>query len=102
MDHSFFSRITAAPGILFRLVDQEALLLNLNTELYIGLDIIGTRMWNALMEAPSIQAAYEALLQEYDVEPAQLREDIEAFVGKLVEQGLVQVGPAEFATSASK
>ena len=34
-------------------------------------------------------------LQEYDIEPARLREGLDSFSGKLSEQGLSQVGQGE-------
>src|SRR5436309_1366401 len=98
MDSSFSSRVTVATDVLYRLVGEEAVLLNLSTELYLGLDTVGTRMWTVLTATPSIQAAYDALLQEYEVDPEQLRRDLDEFMDKLLEQGLIQVGPAELAT----
>jgi hypothetical protein len=101
MTHSFSSRVSVAPDVLFRIVGEEAVLLNLKTELYLGLDPVGTRMWNVLVEASSIQAAYDALVLEYDVEPSRLREDLEELLGKLLEQGLIQISPEEMARSGA-
>ena len=82
---------------MFRAVGEEAVLLNLNTELYLGLDPVGTRMWNALTASDSIQSAYDSLLSEYEVQPDQLRIDVEELIGQLIEQGLVEIGPAAVA-----
>ncbi len=101
MAHSFSSRVSVAQDVLFRIVGEEAVLLNLKTELYLGLDVVGTRMWNVLVEASSIQAAYDALLLEYEVEPLRLREDLDEFLGKLLEQGLIQISPEEMSTSGA-
>jgi hypothetical protein len=76
---------------LFRELRGEAVLLNLGSESYFGLDAVGTRMWMVLTAAASIQAAYEALLDEYDVEAEKLREDLDGLIGKLVEHGLVEI-----------
>jgi hypothetical protein len=92
---SFSQRMTIAPDVLFRLVGDEGVLLNLKTELYLGLDPVGTRMWTVLKDAPSIQTAYAELLQEYEVEPDRLREDLHEFLGQLFEQGLIETVPAE-------
>ena len=90
----FSERLSVAPDVLFRLVGDEGVLLNLNTTLYLGLNPMGTRMWNALTSAGSIQAAYDELLQEYEVEPAQLRADLEEFIERLLGQKLIVAGPA--------
>jgi hypothetical protein len=91
----FSERVNIAPDVLFRLVGGEAVLLNLKTELYLGLDLPGTRMWTVLNEAPSIQVAYDVLLEEYEVEPERLRQDMEELLDQLLEQGLIEVCPAE-------
>ena len=91
---SFSEHLTVAPDVLFRLVGDEGVLLNLNTTMYLGLNPVGTRMWNALTSASSIQAAYNALLGEYEVEPAQLRADLEEFIQRLLGQKLIVAGPA--------
>jgi hypothetical protein len=91
---SFSVRVSVAPDVLFRLVGEEGVLVNLNTELYLGLNAVGTRMWDAISSASSIQAAYDRLLQEYEVEPAQLREDLEEFVDQLLGQKLIEARPA--------
>jgi len=97
MAHPFSSRVTTATDVMFRIVGEEAVLLNLKTELYLGLDPVGTRMWTTLHEAPSIQIAYDVLLTEYEVEPDSLRSDLDQFLDKLLEQGLIEVLPGEIA-----
>jgi hypothetical protein len=86
----FSARVSVAPDVLFRLVGEEGVLLNLTTELYLGLNPVGTRMWSVLGCAASIQAAYDELLKEYDVPPAQLRADLEEFVDQLLGQQLIE------------
>ena len=90
---SFSERLTVAPDVLFRPVGDEGVLLNLNTTLYLGLNRVGTRMWNVLTSASSIPAAYDALLEEYEVEPSQLRADLEEFIQRLLGQRLIVAGP---------
>jgi hypothetical protein len=90
MAFSFTDRVKVAPDVLFRVVGEEGVLVNLRTELYFGLNPVGTRMWNALCGAPSIQAAYDKLLEEYEVEPAQLRADLEELIEQLLRQKLIE------------
>jgi hypothetical protein len=89
---SFSECIRVAPDVLFRLVGEEGVLLNLNTEMYLGLNLVGTRMWKVLTSTSSIQAAYDELLQEYQVEPGQLRVDLEEFIDQLLGQKLIVTG----------
>jgi hypothetical protein len=91
MTTSFSRRIAVSPDVVFRTVADEAVLLNLKSETYLGLDPVGTRMWTALTGSESIETAYQALLGEYDVDGEQLRRDLQEFVDKLLQHQLVEL-----------
>ena len=85
------SRISVPSETLVNILGGESVLLSLKSQHYYGLDEVGTRMWNVLTTSPSVEAAYETLLEEYEVEPETLRQDLDDLLGKLAEQGLVEV-----------
>jgi hypothetical protein len=85
----FSSRVVVPDTVLFRELDREAVILNLDTESYLGLDPVGTRMWNVLTAQSSIEAAYQVLLSEYDVAPEALRADLERLLGQMLEHKLI-------------
>jgi hypothetical protein len=89
MPSAFSMRVTSGPDVVFQTVGDEAVLLNMKTSLYLGLNAMGTRMWTALTGATTIQAAFESLLAEFDVSPDELRKDLEGFLAKLNEFGLI-------------
>jgi hypothetical protein len=91
MSISFGMRVSIPPDVMVQEVVGEAVLLNLKSERYFGLDDIGTCMWRSLTTAPCIQATYEQLLSEYDVDADQLRRDLNDLVENLVAHGLVEV-----------
>lgn len=91
---SMLGRIRTPDGVLHREIAGESVLLNLGSESYFGLDEVGTRMWAALTTAPSIEAAYQALLDEFEVDAPTLRSDLAAFIARLAEAGLVAVEDA--------
>ena len=101
MSYKFSSRVTTAPDVMFRVIGDEAVILNLKSELYLGLNPVGTRFWTTLHQAPSIQAAYESLLKEFEVGPEQLRQDLDNLLDQLFEQNLIQLMPAEAAASTT-
>lgn len=76
--------------VVLRELEGEAVLLNLRSEKYFGLDEIGTRIWAELVARGSIEGASERLQDELDVEPTVLRSDIERLVAELVEHGLLE------------
>src|SRR5262245_20840847 len=84
-------RVAPASKVLFRELGGEAVILDLKTERYLGLDETGTRMWRLLTESDSIQEAYAVLLDEYDVEPDRLRRDLVGFVEELSNHGLIEI-----------
>ena len=92
---TFSDRAAAPAHVLVRLLDQESVLLNLESEQYFGLDETGTRIWQVVTTSPNIDTAYQELLAEYDVQPEMLRENLNELLGHLVEHGLLQVLPAD-------
>lgn len=93
MPISFNSRISVSPDVMLRQVGEEMVLLNLKSEQYLGLDDISSRTWQALTGGQTIQAAYEAMLAEYDVESDRLRKDLKDFIQELAGFGLIQQDP---------
>ena len=90
----FSSRIVVPETVLYRQVDEATVLLNLQTESYLSLDEVGSRMWALFTTESSLEAAYEKLLAEYAVEPDVLRRDVENLVNQMLEHGLVELKSA--------
>jgi hypothetical protein len=86
-------KVVVSENVLLRDLSGEAVLLNLDSEMYFGLDEIGYRIWTILTTSDSIGAAHEQLLSEYDVEPEQLWESLDQLVGECTEQGLLLLTP---------
>jgi hypothetical protein len=97
---SFADRATIPANVLIRFLEQESVLLNLNTEKYFGLDSVGTRMWQLVTSAPTIDAAYSQLLEEFDVDPETLRSNLSELLSHLLENGLISTQPADVGTTS--
>ena len=95
MSRHFSSRVTIAPDVMLRIIGDEAVILNLKSETYLGLDPVGTRIWTVLQNSPSIQAAHASLLDEFEVEPERLRRDMDRLLDQMLEQGLIELHPVE-------
>jgi hypothetical protein len=91
MKLSLADKVTLSTETLFQDVGGEAVLLDLASESYLGLDEVGTRIWRLLQKNGHLQAVFYALLAEYAVEPAQLEHDLIELVAQLREAGLVTV-----------
>ena len=77
--------------VLFQEVGGEAVLLNLGSESYFGLNEVGTRIWALISEDSLLQRTYDLLCDEYDADPAQLQLDLLTLVDEMAKAGLVQV-----------
>jgi len=91
MSLSSSARVSVPTDVLVNVIDGQAVLLNLKTERYFGLDEVGTEMWRILTSSDSIESACTTLLAEYEVEPERLRADVLDLAQKLVENGLLEV-----------
>ncbi|HEX8871732.1 MAG TPA: PqqD family protein [Candidatus Acidoferrum sp.] len=94
-------RAVVPAHVLIRHLDGESVLLNLESERYFGLDATGTRMWELMTSQPSIASALEKLQEEYEVEPETLRTHLTQLLSGLVENGLLQVLPADVGTTST-
>lgn len=88
-------RVEIAPGVVYREVGGEAVLLDLDSQRYFSLDPVGTRMWALLAEHGSTDEARRRLLAEYEVDEATLARDLDLLVDRLAAEGLVRVRAAE-------
>src|SRR4029077_9115018 len=87
----FTDRVEVPAHVMVRFLDNESVFLNLETERYFGLDQTGTRMWQVITSSSNIEAAYQQLLSEFEVEPETLRSDVIGLLEKLVENNLLQM-----------
>jgi hypothetical protein len=84
-------KVRIPQGVLVSGLQQESVILNLDTERYFGLDDVGARMFSILSSSNSIEAAFQVLVEEYEVEPDILKDDLLALADSLIEQGLLEV-----------
>jgi Coenzyme PQQ synthesis protein D (PqqD) len=83
-------RAFVTPSVLCKDLGDEAILLDLTTETYFGLNAAGSRLWKLLTTSPTIRDAFEVMLEEYDVVPEELLRDMTALITDLVDRGLLK------------
>ena len=91
MQISFSDRVRVPDDVLISRLQEESVILNLDSERYFGLDDVGTRFLSVLSTSESIDAAYESLAEEYDVDREILRQDLLALIQNLLQQGIIEV-----------
>lgn len=76
-----------------KVLDGEAILINLVTGVYYSMDGAGAEAWAVLEATGDVQRTVEALCAGYAVEPARCRAEVETLVGELLQERLLL--PAE-------
>ena len=89
MTISFTDRVKVPDDVLISNLQEESVILNLDSERYYGLDSVGTRILSVLTTSDSIEAAYETLVQEYEVDREELKKDLLELVENLIAQGIL-------------
>ena len=92
---SLDSIVTISDDVAFRDLEGEAVMLNLESSLYFGLNHVGTRIWFLIQEYRSLRKVFEAMRAQYRVNPEMLERDLFNLVEKLRAKGLVTVRTAE-------
>jgi hypothetical protein len=88
---SIASRVKLSGDVLFQELQGDAVLLDMQSGVYFGLDQIGTRIWNLLGEHKCISDVINVITQEYDVTEQRCSGDVLALVVRLQEQGLLSI-----------
>lgn len=84
-------RLQRSDQVMFQNVGGEAVLLDLASETYFGLNEVGTRIWELLSQHDSLTAVHATLCNEFDAQPAQIERDLLALAAQLAQAGLVTV-----------
>ena len=72
-------------------VGEDAVILNLKTGIYHGLDPVGARIWHLLQEPRTVNDILNTLLQEYEIEPERCERELVDLLQKLADAELVKV-----------
>ena len=88
---SLDSTVAVGKNTVFRDMDGEAVILDLESGTYFGLNDVGTRMWQLMEQHGTPRAALGTLIEEFDVAPDVLEQDLITLASELAEKGLLEV-----------
>ena len=80
--------LMVAPDVMFRQLDDEAVLLDLKSGIYFGLNGVGARTWELILEHGRLSEVRDALLREYEVDRNSVERDLLALAAELVARQL--------------
>jgi coenzyme PQQ synthesis protein D (PqqD) len=93
-DAAALDRVVRVPNdVIFRELQGEAVILNLASSTYFGLDQVATRIWQLCEAHGSLRTVWEAMQQEFDASDETLKADLLSFVDELLANGLLAVQP---------
>jgi hypothetical protein len=78
-----------SPDVVFRDLEGEAVILDLASGRYFGLNAAGTRVWALLDAGTPIDRIVGTIAAEYEADPEQVARDVNALIDELVSRGLV-------------
>ena len=85
-------KVTIPAQVMAREVGGEAVILDLASGTYYGLDPVGARIWQLMAEGQTLTQVCEVMLAEYDVTREDIERDVLALVQTLRERKLVSAG----------
>lgn len=86
--------VRVSPQVISQEISGETVILDLDSEYYFGLDAVGTRIWQLIRESADLHTIYTILLDEYEVDEARLRSDLEALIADACARGLLTLQDA--------
>lgn len=87
------AKIARSEGVLSRVLDGEAVLLDTEGGAYFGLNAVGTRAWELIGQTGITRAELlAAMLAEFDVAPDVLERDLADLLRGLEQRKLIHVG----------
>ena len=92
LDPNAFSKtfITPSPDVHCTVLDEEAVLLNLENGLYYTLNRVGTATWELFTGDKTLSEIHGAICSRFEVAEDRARNDLVALVNHLGQEGLIQ------------
>lgn len=81
--------ISASPNQVSGVLNGETILLSSTTNMYYGLDPVGSRMWELIQEPKRISDICRQLALDFEVDPVVCEHDIRELIQKMVDADLV-------------
>ncbi|MFZ1325862.1 MAG: PqqD family protein [Candidatus Contendobacter sp.] len=83
-------RLTLRPQVRFRAVDEEGVIIHTERGVVIVVNALGLRTLELIREQGSRRAVIERLAAEYDAPEATIAADLDAFLGQIRVQQLIE------------
>ena len=96
---SLDERVAMSDDVVYRALGVEAIVLDLKSGIYFGLNEVGKRIWELTLEH-DLRSVCQHLLTEFDGQPDVIERDVLELVDALMAKGLVVVAPTSPGTDS--
>lgn len=76
--------------ITYRIVDSEAIILNLDNRYYYSLNEVGTEIWELFTKGETAQKIIDIIADGYNVDKKKVKDDLIGFINELKGESLIQ------------
>lgn len=90
MSESASGRFEVADSVIYQSVQDEIVLLNLESQQYFGLDSVGADVWRLLLQNGTVDGIVAGMKAVYNAEESVLRSDVGTLLADLTGAGLLR------------
>jgi hypothetical protein len=85
------SNVVRTEGLMTARVDEDMVILDMTSNSYISLDLVGRRIWELLEQSLRIEELCQMLSREFEGSREKITTDVLTFLSELEHDGLVRV-----------
>lgn len=85
------SVVACRPDVLSTVVDDETVLLDVESGKYFGLDAVGSDIWRGLKNPVKVEDLLATLVREYEGDRVVIEKDAMDLIDRLAASGLVRI-----------
>ena len=78
-------------ALLSTSLGEDVVMMDVEQGAYYGLEAVAARIWTLTEQPISVGAVCARLASEYEVSPEQCRQEVQSFLGELIQRRIIQV-----------
>ncbi|MGH7825143.1 MAG: PqqD family protein [Candidatus Binatia bacterium] len=85
------TRVRVCEEVAAKVIDGEAIIINLANGIYYSMDKVGGLIWDLLERGDNLAEVVDGLVMRYEVARDQARADVDKLASELLEEKLIQI-----------
>ena len=79
------------PDMVFSHIDDEVVMMSVETGEYYGLNVVASRIWELLKNPYTFNQLTDLLMQEFEIDEITCQKDVMTFLAQLIDRNLLIV-----------